>query len=140
MKVIFLDVDGVLNFSGTEAKAPSGCVGVVDACVKKLKRIVDETNAFIVLTSSWKKEWHMDFEKCGINGKYLVKKLERRGLHVMDKTNDEINDKQEGVDNWLKRHPNVTDWIILNNSMLVTKDNGLSDEDAQKAIEILGGK
>lgn len=35
MKVIFLDVDGVLNFTGTEARAPGGCLGLASAPVKQ---------------------------------------------------------------------------------------------------------
>lgn len=151
MKVIFLDVDGVLNFAGTEAKTPNGCMGIADTCVKKLKQIVDETNAFIVLISTWKREWNMDIEKCLPNGKYLVKKLDRRGLHIMDKTEDHIDDRGKGIYEWLKRHPNVTDWVVLDDEVFddykdyIPQDNrvitnyilGLTDSDAEQAIEIL---
>ena len=151
MKVIFLDVDGVLNFNTTEAIAPNGCMGIADSCVKKLKHIVDETHAFIVLVSSWKQEWNMDFERCLPNGKYLVKKLDRRGLHIMDKTDDHIDDRGKGIYEWLKRHPNVTDWVVLDDEVFddykdyIPQDNrvitnyilGLTDSDAEQAIEIL---
>lgn len=154
MKVIFLDVDGVLNFAGTEAKTPNGCMGIADTCVKKLKQIIDETNAFIVLISTWKREWNMDVEKCLPNGKYLVKKLDRRGLHIMDKTEDHIDDRGRGIADWLKRHPNVTDWVVLDDEVFddyasfVPIDKriitsfvmGLTDDDVQNAIKILGGK
>lgn len=153
MKVIFLDVDGVLNFSMTEAKAPSGAVGVVDSCVKKLKKIIDNTNSFIILVSSWKNEWNMDEEKAGKDGKYLIKKLERRGLHIMDKTTDKGSNRGEGIDEWLKRHPNVTDWIVLDDdyfpdykefgidSHLIQTSYvvGLTDSHVDKAIDFLNG-
>ena len=56
MKVIFLDVDGVLNCQKTEAKC-RGFIGVDSKKVKLLKKIVDATDAKIVLSSSWKIGW-----------------------------------------------------------------------------------
>lgn len=86
MKVIFLDVDGVLNFTGTEARAPSGALGLASAPVKQLRNIIKATGAYIVLTSTWKGDWDFDEEKCTADGKYLVRKLKREGLHILDKT------------------------------------------------------
>ena len=57
MKVIFLDIDGVLNDKYCRARAPSGCKGAVDAKLKLLREIVRQTDARLVLISSWKKYW-----------------------------------------------------------------------------------
>ena len=57
MKLIFLDVDGVLNRVQTKTQAPSGCTGIETELVKNLAKIVNETNALIILTSDWKVEW-----------------------------------------------------------------------------------
>ena len=46
MKVVFFDIDGVLNYCGT----PS----IDDRCLSELKRIVAETGANTVMSSSWK--------------------------------------------------------------------------------------
>ena len=49
MKVIFLDVDGCLNCNSTKAVTPSGCVGVADKYIKRLKKIIDlKLNDYIV--------------------------------------------------------------------------------------------
>lgn len=46
MKVIFLDIDGVLNSKGTST--------LDDTYISRLKEIVKATDAKIVLSSSWK--------------------------------------------------------------------------------------
>ena len=51
MKVIFLDVDGVLNSVDT-SEVFQGFVGIDDKLVSKLRKIVRATGAQIVLSSS----------------------------------------------------------------------------------------
>ena len=114
MKVIFFTVENVLNFAESDARAPSGKIGIAEARVKELKQIVAESGARLVLTGTWKKEWNFDDEKCTPDGIYLNKKLDRRGLHILDKTDDEKTD-EEGIADWIRRHPNVTDSCVLKN-------------------------
>lgn len=111
MKIIFFTVDGVLNFPDSDAVAPSGAKGVAEACVKSLKKVVQETGARLVLCGKWKQEWNFDDEKCTPDGAYLNKKLSRKGLHILDKTRDVPDD----INDWLNRHPNVTEYCVANN-------------------------
>ena len=113
MKVIFFNVDNVLNFPESDAEAPSGRKGIAESRVKELKKLVLDSGARLVLTGSWKKDWDFNDEKCTKDGIYLNKKLDRKGLHILDKTNDEMTD-EEGCADWIKRHPNVTDSCVLN--------------------------
>ena len=56
MKVVFLDIDGVLN----EEKSRSHCCGykgIDDKKVENLAKIIKTTNAAIVLISTWKDDW-----------------------------------------------------------------------------------
>jgi len=46
MKLVFLDIDGVLNYQGSQI--------IDEGCLNNLKRIISETKARIVLISSWK--------------------------------------------------------------------------------------
>ena len=46
MKVIFFDIDGVLNYCGTAS--------IDNECLSELKRVVAETGANTVMSSSWK--------------------------------------------------------------------------------------
>lgn len=152
MKVIFLDVDGVLNFMKTEARAPSGTLGIASAPVKQLRNIVKETGAFIVLTSTWKDDWEFDEEQCKPDGLYLVRKLKREGLHILDKTHDKVDDRGHGIQDWLKRHPGTDHWVVLDDDVFRDYEecgimphlvqtsigaDGLNAELAAKAIEIL---
>jgi hypothetical protein len=108
MKVIFFTVENVLNFPESDAEAPSGRKGIAEARVRQLKNISTSAGAKLVLIGEWRKDWDFDDTKCTKDGIYLNKKLERRGMHILDKTNDNMTDK-EGIENWLARHPNVTD-------------------------------
>jgi len=54
MKLIFLDVDGVLCLIGRDEKTNKLKSFVSGEAVENLKRIVDETHARIVLSSSWR--------------------------------------------------------------------------------------
>ena len=56
MKIIFLDVDGVLNSNKTE-DVFRGFIGLDYSCIRLLKEIVDATSAEIVLVSRWKSRW-----------------------------------------------------------------------------------
>lgn len=112
MKVIFFYVDNVLNFPESDAVAPSGRKGVADARVKELRKLTSETGAKLVLVGDWRKDWNFDDKKCTQDGTYLNKKLERKGLHILDKTDDSMLDG-DAMSDWMRRHPNVTDTCVL---------------------------
>ena len=58
MKVIFLDVDGVLNSQQLFEKSEDAqLISVDEENIKNLKKIVDATGAKIVLSSSWIYGW-----------------------------------------------------------------------------------
>lgn len=91
MTVLFFRVEDVLNFPETEARSPSGRLGIVDRLVKDLKNTLETepVGTQLVLYGEWADDWNFNEEKCTIDGKYLNKKLERRGLHIMDKATGE---------------------------------------------------
>lgn len=155
MKVIFLDVDGVLNCQKTEAKC-RGFIGVDSKKVKLLKKIVDATDAKIVLSSSWKIGWwKYHKEDQDQEGHYLDQKLKREGLRIIDKTTDpDCERRGEGILNWLDDHI-VESFVILDDEVFdyeqcnimdrlvktsfYDDDGGLQERHVEQAINILRG-
>ena len=64
MKVIFLDIDGVLNYTKwyTDERNPGnlhGQEGDLDPlCVDRIIRICEETGAKVVISSDWRISWY----------------------------------------------------------------------------------
>ncbi len=155
MKVIFLDIDGVLNDKYCRARAPSGCKGAVDAKLKLLREIVRKTDARLVLISSWKKYWKRE-ETTDPDMLYLMRKLKRFGLSIYDKTEESFWAKRgEGIHAWLSANEDVMAWVVLDDEtfpdyekygidkhlvktkFFYEKDAGLQEEHVEQAIAIL---
>lgn len=118
-KVIFLDIDGVLNDSRTPDRAPAGFIGIDRNKVALLKRIVENTNAIIVLTSTWKSEWERDPSLRSEDGQYLDDMLSEQGLTIYDKTADRVSNRGYGINRWLFDHPEVESWVVLDDDVFM---------------------
>ena len=57
IKIIFLDIDGVLNYAHCPYKLPDGWYFVDEKKIKLLKEIINATDAKIVLSSTWRVGW-----------------------------------------------------------------------------------
>ena len=148
MKVIFLDVDGVLNNDSTRARTPNGFVGIMDSKVKLIKKIVDETDSIIVLSTDWR---CMDYDDPDYI--YLEKKLDKQGLCAFDKT-PELDTFRRGreIFVWLQAHDNVESYVVLDdiefsdfnyyklNRIITNYHRGITEADAEDAIEIMNKK
>lgn len=96
MKVIFLDIDGVLNGYGRKLHIFLEIIdklhlrkwfimhydifGVRLYKVWLLRKIVKKTGAVIVLSSSWRGGWAKDYKYCGSRMKSLKRKFKLFGL------------------------------------------------------------
>ena len=79
MKIVFLDIDGVLNCEGSRSRC-AGYRGIDDKKVENLAKIVKATGAEIVLISTWKEDWRKtDKARQGMMANYLDKKLKKQG-------------------------------------------------------------
>ncbi len=84
MKIIFLDIDGVLNsdnwLQSEASKTGSYPENKFDPnAVRLLNKMVQQTNAKLVLTSTWRlqyslKEMQILFQKVGIQGELIPNK------------------------------------------------------------------
>lgn len=155
MKVIFLDIDGVLNTPSSESRCGE-YIGIDDEKVEKLKKIVEKTKAEIVLISTWKKYWRKE-EKLkplqDYSATYLDEKLAKQGLKAIDKTKDKADGRYlsrgESILEYVCRN-NVENYIILDDCQFdydgcylsdklikTNQTEGLTDISVYKACEIL---
>ena len=154
MKVVFLDIDGVLNCEGSRSRC-AGYRGIDDKKAENLAKIVKATGAEIVLISTWKEDWRKtDKARQGMMANYLDKKLKKQGLAAWDKTRDFVGERYlsrgEGILEYLARG-GVQGYVILDDYQFdydscgltenyVKTDNyngGLTEELSEKAIGIL---
>ena len=152
MKVIFLDIDGVLNCRST-TECCGLWVGIDDDKLQRLRRIVEATQAVIVLTSTWKIDWYKDEkDKQDQLARYLDEKMNTIGLQIIDKTEDRWFDRGAGVLRWMAER-SVEAFVILDDepfeyaelglmerliqTVESADDGGLQEEHVQRAIEFL---
>lgn len=160
IKIIFLDVDGVLNSMDWFEKT-NGCKGHTEINpekVKLLKEIVDRTGAEIVLSSTWKTLVKI----LGERGQYpqydyLIDSLGQFGLEIIDHTPRLNGERPNEIKAWLEQHGgmgNITfasldddfpEWSYfmhgifgrLVKTSFYEPDGGLRREHVEKAVEIL---
>ncbi len=153
-KVIFLDVDGVLNGKKTKARC-QGYIGIDSKKVKLLAKLVNETGATIILSSSWKHYWDKNPEYCDKFGTYLNKKLLQENLTIFDKTFDRKKWRRgEGIKNYIEEH-DIKNFVILDDEAFdfyeykliyenwIRTDyyaGGISEEQIDLAIRKLNGE
>ena len=150
MKIIFLDVDGVLNSNDTEDTF-KGLIGLDYSGIKLLREIVDATGTKIVLVSTWKLSWSKDGSRPDSLGAYLDQRLAEEGLTILDKTGGNINHRGHGIKDWLSEHPTES-WIVLDDEIFEDYeecgilprliktdfyDGGLKEKHVEMAINLL---
>jgi len=155
MKVIFLDIDGVLNYSKCKTKI-HGMYGIEENKLVLLRAIVNATHSKVVLTSTWKLDLNPDtkFEDLNEDGQYLAATFYRADIDILDKTTDNGSNRGAGIVDWLDEHPWVDKFCILDDELFdyaeynlmphVVKtsfyDGGLKLSHVSEAVKILGGK
>lgn len=126
MKIIFLDIDGVLNCQSSKSSC-YGIMGIDDDKVIRLRKIVECTGAKIVLISTWKTNWQKVYkDEQGYMADYLDRKLKRQRLAIMDKTDDYIAMRGEGIVRWLESR-NVESFVILDDEEFDYEKVGIAD-------------
>ena len=164
-KILFLDIDGVLNtalwFDSKYKNASKDKWGYVfdPTSVANLKRIVDETGAGIVISSSWKFFGLPVLRKMWKARELPGKIIDCTPDSMCDESMQDLDIDFDLIDpgasrgyeirEWLSRHgKNVSHYAILDDmyemlpeqqSHLVMTDSetGITNEDADKVIEIL---
>ena len=130
MKVIFLDKDGVLNsdefFDNIENADPKGKECDVDIeKIKLLKQVVIETDAQVVVTASAR------YTKGGQKFMQLLRDYQI----FADKTPFIENKRGIEIKEWLSKHPEAEDFVILDDEIFDSYDEELM----KKLIKISDG-
>ena len=159
MKVIFLDIDGVLNCRTSKSYCHDDECGLITGIdsdkVKRLAKIVEATNAKIVLSSDWRVGWEKYYTtRKPSHAKYLDNHLKKKGsLTIFDKTPLFHSGYWRGEEilAYLRSHPDITNYVILDDTffedfsdkeisehlVLTNREVGLTDGDVKNAIKIL---
>ena len=155
MKIIFLDIDGVLNSSAYRAQMGMRYFSeIIDRRkMPLLKKIAEETGAQIVLSSTWRKFWNPGENQLDPAGQYIHDIFREYGLWIHSKIPVlESNGRNEEIQAWLDRHPYVDGYVILDDKDFGWSDalrahfvqtdlggDGLEESQVQHAIDVLKG-
>lgn len=133
MKVLFLDVDGVLNWNKTVAY-----LGINAKMVKRLRRVLNATGAYVVLSSTWRKLPHS-----------YAAFIRKTGIRPISKTPvSPLGIRGREIQQWLSEHPEVTAYAIVDDDgdmlpeqapffVQTSNETGLTDEHADMLIAVL---
>ncbi|MBE6665227.1 MAG: hypothetical protein E7603_03265 [Ruminococcaceae bacterium] len=117
IKVIFLDIDGVLNSSAYDRERKENDGNIDETRLPLIKRVVDETQAKIVLSSSWRTHWNRNLSLCDSVGKDMTALFAVYQLEIYDKTPVlSSNDRAEEIRMWLDKNKTVTHFVILDDN------------------------
>lgn len=154
MKVIFLDIDGVLNSARYDRERGANDGNIDKSRLPLLKQAADRTGAEIVLSSSWRRHWDKDQSKMTAEGRGLVLLFAEYGLTIFDKTPDmgRVYSRKDEIISWLNEHPDVEKFVILDDLLMgwgdyydflvradPHKGRGLEQDHVDKIIELLNG-
>lgn len=148
MKILFLDIDGVLNNDRSTYypdKTLPYPLSVLDKkCIEFLNEIVERTKCKIVISSSWRH-----------HGIPAIQKLfdQMQMPEIYDVTPDFFYKapyycRGDEIKEWLDQHTDVTHYCILDDNYIILDEQtehfvlvdeavGLTNEDKIKAIQIL---
>jgi len=151
MKVIFLDIDGVLNSSVYDRQRTPKDGNIDKTRLVLVRELIEKTGAKIVLSSSWREHWKKNPDECDDIGKELISEFASEGLEIYDKT-PKVGylERSEEIRMWLKENPDVEGFVIFDDNSYgwgELSDNfvqtnyrigrGLEQEHIEKALELL---
>ncbi|WP_297632973.1 HAD domain-containing protein [uncultured Clostridium sp.] len=157
MKIIFLDVDGVLN---SEKLIEEKKCDIIDkGRVEILKNIIEKTGAKVVLSSGWRLWFNDELLPEDGYSQLLYDTLNLFDIKIFDKTPDFSTEeirrrktfshvKGKEIIEWLKNHGEVKKYIVIDDLLLkeeeinrnlirINAEIGLTVKDGRRAIEKL---
>ena len=164
-KIIFLDIDGVLNsnfWEQTHTKELSDGTLVDAEKVALLGTLVRRTGAEIILHSGWRFWYDADCKPLRAESARLSEMLADEGMVIAgatpDLTTEEIRRtkkfslvKAQEILAWVTQHPETIGWVVLEDlnlhneevarhQVMTDQTVGLTEADVETAIQILNNK
>ena len=144
MKIVFCDIDGVLNSAYYTTHGGGGIVAVEKRKVQNLKKIMDATDAKAVIISRANSLFKSFSQQ-------RLADIRSFGVEPFDSITDfEFQESKEpAIRRWLKKHPEVTNYVILDDVAAdlprefgtrfihIKTKHGLTYNHVAKAIEAL---
>ena len=140
-KIIFLDIDGVLNGIDYQMAATEAPPFIDKSCLEILKELIDKSGAKVVLSSSWKRGWEA--------GRGIDLIFQQAGIDIYDITPN-LGRKCTEITAWLKAHTDVESFVILDDAeggwgdllphVIITdptQERGLENKHISAALQIL---
>lgn len=149
-KIIFLDIDGVLNSrKWTDLKMSQGqpfslVEEVDDQAVANLNEIIAKTGAKVVVSSSWRIAFELDYiegvlRKAGFKGA-IIDKTPRRTTYPARRGNE--------IKEWLLQRDDIVNYVIVDDDSDMLQEqlknfvhtsfiDGLKKEHVEQAVRIL---
>lgn len=159
MKVIFLDIDGVMNCYNKDEKWKDRKDKehmIHDEMVQRLNHIIKETDCKLVLSSTWRKDpdWKEKMKNAGITQVFLGRTPSFSKEHSEwqkknpEKSSIEFMERGKEIEEWLSINPyGVTRYCIIDDDsdMLPHQkhfktsifEGGLTEKIAQQVIDYL---
>lgn len=123
MKVIFLDIEGVLNTKETYERVyrTRGYTTMIDSEIDNfrldyLKIIIERTDAKIVLSSSFRYFFDRKDDKLyptTLKGEKLYDKFKRHGIEIYDITPINMNSREKQIEEWLSNRNDIESFVII---------------------------
>lgn len=153
MKVIFLDIDGVVNCNSTKERCRN-IVGVEQDKIALVKQIVEATGAKIVLSSTWRLDSPVFENGRTVNAgdfEYLVGEFAKQGLEFFDVTPSHPDQwRGREILEWLSRAEEpVEGYVVIDDDvfdiiteckghvLITSPETGLKPNGVKWAIQIL---
>lgn len=164
MKVVFLDIDGVMNsnfWNETHQIEISNGELIDEEKAVLLSKIIKETNATVVLHSAWRFWLSDNLQPVRKEAGNLIELFGKYDISIYDKTPDLSDDeikmskkfsliKAKEILTWLGEHKEVETYLVLDdldlhNDLIAERQMrtdsavGLTEKDVERAIMMLSG-
>lgn len=150
MRIIFLDIDGVLNSFRYDMSKKETDGNIDVSRLMLIKSLIDCTGAKVVLSSSWRSHWDPEGNETDEIGREIEKVFNQCGIKLFDTTPLSGGNRSKEIRTWLSGREEIESFVIIDDikfgwgdldEYVVKTDyrigKGLEQSHIDKAIKIL---